>query len=339
MHLSDFDFPFDPALVADRPCEPRDEARLMVVHRSEHGCQHRQVKHLSTFLKPGDLLVVNDTKVLAVRLRGRKHPADGQVDVVLVKALGAGRWEAMVKGRIQPGQIIKIGDDAALTIIERDRTRTVVSVESSLSLTDLLAKYGQMPLPPYVKRTPCEADRRWYQTIFARNEGAIAAPTAGLHFTEDLLQALKMAGISLASITLHVGPGTFRPVTAEHVMDHVMPPEAFWVSEETCQAIAATRARLGRVIAVGTTVVRTLEAAANAEGNVLPHCGETNLFILPGYRFRVVDGLLTNFHLPRTTLVMLVSAFLGRERLFAAYREAVQERYRFYSYGDAMLIL
>ena len=339
MKLSDFDFPFDPSLIADRPCEPRDQARLLVVSKETGRCTHRQVRDLPNLLNDGDLLVVNDTRVMAVRLSGRRCPGGGRLDLVLVKKLEERCWEALIKGRIQVGQTIDIGPDTTVTVKERNRLRSIISVDSKLSINDLLARYGQMPLPPYMKRTPGEADRHWYQTIFAREEGAIAAPTAGLHFTEALLQSLNAAGVGLAAVTLHVGPATFRPVTSKEVVDHVLPPEAFRVPGDTCSAIAATKARQGRVIAVGTTVVRALEAACDATGVVRPHCGETDLFILPGYRFRAVDGLMTNFHLPHSTLVMLVSAFLGRQQLLTTYGEAIQQRYRFYSYGDAMLVL
>jgi S-adenosylmethionine:tRNA ribosyltransferase-isomerase len=216
--------------------------------------------------------------------------------------------------------------------------RTVVTIDSPLPMEAVLNTYGQMPLPPYVKRPPSEADRQWYQTIFARDAGAIAAPTAGLHFTEPVLDALRTKGIGLARVTLHVGVATFKPVTVEDVTQHDMPPEPFRIPAETCEAIATTKARGGRVVAVGTTVVRALESAAGPAGAIQPGSGETTLFILPGYRFRVIDALMTNFHLPRTTLIMLVAAFVGRERLFRLYEEAIRERYRFYSYGDAMLI-
>jgi len=339
MNLSDFDFPFDPSLIADRPCEPRDRARMLVVSRQNKSYSHRQVRDLPSFLKEGDLLVVNDTKVMAVRLSGRKRQGGGRLDLVLIKDRGDSCWEALVKGRIQAGQTIEIGPDLAVTIIERTHARSIVSIESTLSMADLLAQYGQMPLPPYMKRKPGEADRHWYQTVFAREEGAIAAPTAGLHFTDDLLQTLEAGGVQVARITLHVGPATFIPVRVKNVEDHEMPSETFRVPEETCQAIEDVRARDGRLVAVGTTVARALEAASDASGIVRPQCAQTDLFILPGYGFRVVDGLMTNFHLPRTTLVMLVSAFLGRKDLLDVYREAIRERYRFYSYGDAMLVL
>jgi len=339
MQLSDFAFPFDPLLIADRPLEPRDQSRLLVVTRDGSPSSHQRVADLPTLLAPGDVLVVNDTKVIPVRLSGRKRPGGGQVDMVLVRFIGGDCWEMLFKGRVKPGQVIDLGPGATVTVVERGPTRTTVKLVSDVPIGDFLATHGQMPLPPYVKRPPNEADRRWYQTVFAREEGSIAAPTAGLHFTEGLLDALRARGIRLAALTLHVGPGTFRPVTADRIQDHKMEPEFFFVSEETSHLIGEAKGQGNRVIAVGTTVVRALETAADSEGRVRSMAGETDLFIVPGYRFSVVDAMMTNFHLPRTTLVILVAAFLGQERLLEVYREAIRERYRFYSYGDAMLIL
>ena len=339
MQLSDFDFPFDPLLIADRPLEPRDQSRLLVAPRDGNSSSHQRVADLPTLLAPGDVLVVNDTKVMPVRLTGRKRPGGGRVDMVLVRSVGGDCWEMLFKGRVKPGQVIDLGPGATVTVVERGRTRTTVKLVSDLSIGKLLAAHGRMPLPPYIRRPPNEEDRRWYQTVFAREEGSIAAPTAGLHFTEGLLAALRARGIGLAALTLHVGLGTFRPVTTDRIQDHKMVPEFFLVPEDTGRMIREAKGRGKRVVAVGTTVVRALETAADSEGQVRSMDGETDLFIVPGYRFRVVDAMMTNFHLPRTTLVMLVAAFLGQERLLEVYREAIRERYRFYSYGDAMLIL
>lgn len=339
MQLSDFDFPFDPALIADRPVEPRDRARLLVVRRESGTCSHYHVADLPSLLNPGDLIVVNDTKVVPVRMSGRKRPGGGRIELVLVKDLGGDVWEVLLKGGGKPGQVIDLAREAQATVVQSDSFRTVIKLASRRPLRDLLQEVGQMPLPPYIKRSPSEADRSWYQTIFARAEGAIAAPTAGLHFTNELREALHERGIQIETVTLHVGPATFRPVRVERVQNHTMPPEWMEVSEKTVAAIERTRASGGRVIAVGTTVVRALESAAAESGKVSPVKGEARLFIFPGYRFHVVDALMTNFHLPRTTLLMLVSAFTGVERLKAIYTEAIRERYRFYSYGDAMLIL
>src|SRR5213594_2679310 len=321
MLLSDFDFPFDPTLIADRPIEPREHARLLVLPRGGGACSHHRVADLPTLLARGDVVVVNDTKVAAVRLTGRKCPGGGKIELVLVKDLGEDRWEVLLKGKVTAGQVIEFGHHASATVLTRGPSGTVIRITSRSPVHELIRAIGQMPLPPYIKRAPTEADRTWYQTVFARVEGSIAAPTAGLHLTNDLLEALRHRGISTAAVTLHVGPATFRPVTVARIQDHPMGFERVEVSAE----------------AVATTVVRALETAADAGGTLRPRNGETGLFISPGFRFRVVDVMMTNFHLPRTTLLMLVSAFTGLERLRQAYREAIGERYRLYSYGDAML--
>lgn len=339
MQLSEFDFPFDSSLVALQPVNPRDRARLLLFNRQTDGLVHRRVADLPSLLNPGDLLVVNDTKVLAARVSGIKKPMGTQVEVLFVRNLGEGRWEAMIKGSFRIGQVIEFDQQSRATIVKRDATGTEVVVESSAPVTRLFETRGIMPLPPYIKRAPTQEDHRWYQTIFAKHEGAIAAPTAGLHFTEDLFQRLKAAGINVTTVTLHVGPGTFKPVTTERVEDHQMGAERFTISEDAAKAIQATKQAGGRVVAVGTTVVRTLETVAKERGEVIPTSGESRLFITSGFQFKAVDALMTNFHLPRTTLLMLVSAFAGIESIRRAYQEAVRERYRFYSYGDAMLIL
>lgn len=336
MLLSEFDFSFDPSLIADHPTEPRDQARLLVVPKGGGACTHHHVADLPTFLNSKDLLVVNDTKVLPARLSGRKRPGGGHLELTLVKPLEPDRWEVLCKGT-KPGQVIELDGGATATVVEQGAGRIIM--EFSSSVPALLEKIGRMPLPPYIKRDPHEQDRIWYQTLFAREAGAIAAPTAGLHFTERLLAALKEKGVRTAMVTLHVGPATFRPVTAERIDEHRMGTEWAELSPQTAAAINETKKADGRVVAVGTTVVRTLEAAASADGTVKPVKGEVGLFITPGYQFKVVDVLMTNFHLPKTTLLMLVSAFAGLEPLRAAYAEAVREKYRFYSYGDAMLIL
>jgi len=339
MQLSDFDLPFDPALVALQPVIPRDRARLLVLHRRAGQLTHRLVADLPGLLNPGDLLVVNDTKVLAARLSGRKRPAGTPVDVLFVKERGAGVWEVMVKGAFHVGQVIDFGEHSHATILSRGAAGTRVKVDSPMPVRELLRQRGSMPLPPYIKRAPSEQDHRWYQTPFAKHDGAIAAPTAGLHFTEELLARLDRAAIRVAPVTLHVGPGTFVPVVTERIEDHQMGEETFVVSANTARAIVETKEAGQRVVAVGTTVVRTLETVAKQHGTVVPACGESRLFITPGFQFKVVAALMTNFHLPRTTLLMLVSAFAGSALIRKAYEEAVRDRYRFYSYGDAMLML
>ena len=339
MKLSEFDFPFDSSLIAAHPSLPRDHARLLVLQRLDRSLSHRRVEELPNLLQPGDLLVVNNTKVLSARVAGRKSSTGAEVEILFVKDLGAAIWEVLIKGTFRPGQIIEMGAEASAVVIERGAIRTTVRVESPIPFSEWLRQYGRMPLPPYLKRAPTDQDREWYQTLFALHEGAIAAPTAGLHFTPELLARLRQSGIGLTAVTLHVGVGTFKPVTVDQIEDHQMGTEWVEVGVEAVCSIEQARAAGGRIVSVGTTVVRALETAARADGQIRPYCGETDIFMTPGFSFKVVDALLTNFHLPRTTLLMLVSALAGTELLRQAYADAVRERYRFYSYGDAMLIL
>lgn len=339
MQLSEFDFPFDSSLIAAHPCLPRDHARLLVLQRLDHSLAHRRVDELPNLLRSGDLLVVNNTKVLAARVAGRKRPSGVEVEILFVKDFGDAIWEVLIKGTFRPGQIIEMGAEAFAVVIERGAIRTTVRVESPIPFSEWLRQHGRMPLPPYLKRAPTDQDREWYQTLFALHEGAIAAPTAGLHFTPELLARLRQSGIGLTAVTLHVGVGTFKPVTVDQIEAHQMGAEWVEVGAEAVRSIEQARAAGGRIVSVGTTVVRALETAARADGQIRPYCGETDIFMTPGFSFKVVDALLTNFHLPRTTLLMLVSALAGTELLRQAYADAVRERYRFYSYGDAMLIL
>lgn len=339
MQLSDFDFPFDPSLIAAEPIMPRDRARLLTLNRQTQQLTHRYVADLPNLLKSGDLLVVNDTKVLAARMPGIKRPTGKPVEVLFVRELSEGRWEIMVKGTFRVGHVIEFDRHSRATISKRDATGTEVIVESPEPITRLFETHGMMPLPPYIKRAPTEQDHRWYQTVFAKQGGAIAAPTAGLHFTEELFGRLDAAGVTVATVTLHVGPGTFKPVTTERIEDHQMGAERFTISEETARVIQEAKRTGRRVVAIGTTVVRTLETVVEKSGAIVPISGESRLFITPGFQFKVVDAMMTNFHLPKTTLLMLVSAFAGIEPILRAYEEAVKERYRFYSYGDAMLIV
>jgi S-adenosylmethionine:tRNA ribosyltransferase-isomerase len=339
MQLSEFDFPFDSSLIAAYPRLPRDHARLLVLQRFDRSLTHRRVDELPNLLHPGDLLVVNNTKVMAARVVGRKRPSGTEVEILFVKDLGGAIWEVLIKGTCRPGQMIEMGAEVVAVVIERGATRTRVRVLSPIPFPEWLRQHGRMPIPPYMKRAPTDQDREWYQTLFAQHEGAIAAPTAGLHFTPELLARLQQRGVDLTAITLHVGVGTFKPVTVDQIEDHRMSAEWIEVGAETVRAIEQVRVTGRRIVAVGTTVVRALETAAGADGQVRPYRGETNMFMTPGFPFKVVDALLTNFHLPRTTLLMLVSALAGTEFLRQAYAEAVHERYRFYSYGDAMLIL
>ncbi len=339
MDLSTFDFPFDPTLIASRPIEPRDQARLLVVDRRTGSIRHGRVADLAALLHKGDLVVANDTKVLPARVVGRKLDTGRAVEVLFVRPVDPVTWVVMMKGRWRVGQRIGLASDVSATILRRDEGETTVRIDGTRPLRVLLEESGGMPLPPYIKRSPEAADRIWYQTIFAREEGAIAAPTAGLHLTDRLLRALAEEGVEWATVTLHVGPGTFKPVAAACIEAHRMEPERFVVTEAASEAVRRARRRQGRVVAVGTTVVRTLESSVDEAGEIRAGSGETALYVTPGYQFRVVDALLTNFHLPKTTLLMLVSAFAGLDLIREAYRVAVEERYRFYSYGDAMLLL
>jgi S-adenosylmethionine:tRNA ribosyltransferase-isomerase len=324
----DFDYELPEERIAQEPA-PRGESRLLVLD-AEGPQRHRQVRDLPTLLLPGDLLVLNDTRVIPARLYGRL--GEGKMEVLLVEKLDDREWEALVRPgrRARPGtEIVFEGLSAEVGDKREDRYR----LRFSEPVEPHLDRLGHIPLPPYIHRPDQPADRDRYQTVFARTPGAIAAPTAGLHFSERLLEEIAAAGIGIARVTLHVGIGTFKPVSAERVEDHRMDRERYEVGEETAEAIRRTRESGGRIVAVGTTVVRTLESSAGEPGS-----GATELFITPGFRFRVVDVLMTNFHLPRSTLLMLVSAFAGRERVLAAYEEAIREGYRFYSYGDAMLV-
>jgi len=339
MLLSEFDFPFDPALVADHPVIPRDRARLLVLDRQAGGrLMHRQVADLPSLLQPGDLVVVNNTKVMPARVPAQVRPNGKLHDLLFVQDLGQGLWEVLMKGRFRPGATVEFPGGGIGEIVERSQLRTTLQVSGVTSVYDLMQAAGTMPLPPYIKREPSADDQQWYQTLFARHEGAIAAPTAGLHFTRDLVQALAGKGIEMAQVTLHVGPGTFRSVKTERIEDHRMLGERIEVSVQTVAQIRRAREQGHRVVAVGTTVVRALETAAQGGRGIEPFQGQAELFITPGFEFQVINAMVTNFHLPRTTLLMLVSALVGVAPLRAAYEEAVAQRYRFYSYGDAMLI-
>lgn len=343
MLISDYDFTLPDSAIAQEAA-PRGESRLLVLAESG-AARHRRIADLPELLRPGDLLVVNDTRVIPARLFARREGSPGgggggRIELLLVEKRDEREWECLVRpGRkALPGTRLRLGDELAAEVVARlgDGRR---SIRFSAALEPHLESLGHVPLPPYIKRPDAAADRERYQTIFASRPGAIAAPTAGLHFTPELLDQLAARGVGREAVTLHVGIGTFKPVTVELVHEHRMDEERWEVPAATAAAIAATRARGGRVVAVGTTVVRTLESvAATHDGEVVAGAGRTSLFITPGYSFRAVDALLTNFHLPRSTLLLLVCAFAGRERVLAAYREAIERGYRFYSYGDAMFV-
>lgn len=339
MKVADFDFDLPRALIAARPMEPRDAARLLVIGA---GLADRGISDLPGLLRPGDILVVNDTLVIPARLYGRRGAA--KVEITLHKPLGEGRWHAFAKGarKLKVGDSITFGQGVAAAVEDKGEGGEV-TLDFALPQDQVLAaleRLGRTPLPPYIPRAagPDARDRADYQTIFAAKPGAIAAPTAGFHFTEPLLAALAARGIGRATLTLHVGAGTFLPVKVDDVEAHPMHSEWGNLDEATAAMINAARAKGGRVVAVGTTVARLLETAVDEAGRLGAFAGDTDIFIAPGYRFRAIDLLLTNFHLPRSTLFMLVSALAGLEVMKAAYAHAIAEGYRFYSYGDACLI-
>ena len=337
MLTRDFDYDLPASSIAQEPA-PRGESRLLVLDRSGPE-RHARIRDLPRLLRAGDLLVLNDTRVIPARLFGRRAGGGGRMELLLVERTGEQEWNALVKPgkRARPGTAIELAADLTAEVIDKDEEGRY-RLRFSEPIEPHLERLGHVPLPPYIHRPDSPEDRERYQTVYARSPGAIAAPTAGLHFSVELLREIENAGVGIARLTLHVGIGTFKPVSAERIEDHRMDRERWEIGEEAAEAIRRTRERGARVVAVGTTVVRTLESAARAGDEVRAGSGATELFITPGFRFQVVDALLTNFHLPRSTLLMLVSAFAGRERVLAAYQEAVREEYRFYSYGDAMLM-
>jgi S-adenosylmethionine:tRNA ribosyltransferase-isomerase len=340
---SAFAYALPPQLIARHPAERRDESRLLVVDRARAGTEHRVFRELVDMVPAGDVIVLNETRVIPARLLGRKTTG-ARAEVLLLHAHGTDErvWEALVRpgAKLRPGHVVEIGEALRVEILDAlPGGNRLVRLDTALPVEDALATYGAVPLPPYLEREAEPADRDRYQTVFARVGGSVAAPTAGLHFTPELLGALAAKDVRIARLVLHVGIGTFRPVEAEDPAEHVLHAEWYEVPAAAAATIAQVRADGGAVWAVGTTVTRTLETVAAEDGTVRAGAGETSLFIRPGYRFRAVDHLITNFHLPRSSLLMLVSAFGGHARIMAAYEEAVARAYRFYSYGDAMLIV
>ena len=345
MDLSLFDYPLPPERIAQYPAEQRDASRLLVCGRAAGRREDRVFSDLPDLLGQSDLLVVNDSRVIPARLLGRFEPEGRPVELLFLRALDPSCWEALARPakRCRPGAVVVLGDGEvrARVVAIVGEGRRIVELEGGESVREILERYGVPPLPPYITRhqKPGQEDWERYQTVYAAREGSVAAPTAGLHFTPALLDRLKARGIAIESLALHVGPGTFRPIRSARVEGHRMESEEVTISPETAGAINAAKADGRRVVAVGTTTCRALEAAADEQGRVRPMSGPTDLFIYPGHRFKVIDALLTNFHLPRSSLLLLVCAFAGREFLLDAYRHAVEAEYRFYSYGDAMLIL
>lgn len=339
MQTSEFDYDLPPAFIAQTPAEPRDSARLLVLNRASGSLEHRIFRDLPEYLKPNDVLVVNETRVLPARLHGRKVPSGGHAEILLLRRIMEREWQALVGGRrLRPGVRIEIDGGPELEIVE-DLGGGRRLVRFAAPITPMLEKIGKMPLPPYI-HTPLRQPGD-YQTVFSRVPGSAAAPTAGLHFTQALFEAIAARGIRIVRLTLHIGLDTFAPVTETDPRRHVIHTEWCSLDATSADAINAARANGGRVVAVGTTCVRTLESAArgSAGQRVSAFEGPTDLFILPGFEFQVVDALITNFHLPRSTLLMLVSAFAGRDMILTTYRVAREQGYRFYSFGDAMLIL
>ncbi len=340
MKLKDFDYELPPGLIAQQPCEKRDHSRMLVVDRAAETLEHAFFYKLPCYLKKGDVLVVNDSRVVPARLFGKK-PTGSLLEILLLRKKGPEIWEALVRPakRIRTGTPIAFEDGSRAEVLERiSDKKWLLSFRTETPFEDFLDRCGRPPLPPYIKRAPdgCSAaDRERYQTVYARMPGSIAAPTAGLHFSDAVLEDLRSSGIPVVSVTLHVGIGTFLPIETESVEDHRMEEEPYEIGEEAAEAINAAT----RVIAVGTTATRTLETAADERGRVRPASGSTGLYIYPGYRFKRVGGLITNFHLPQSSLLLLVSAFAGKELIGKAYAAAIKEKYRFYSYGDCMLIL
>ncbi|HXQ27952.1 MAG TPA: tRNA preQ1(34) S-adenosylmethionine ribosyltransferase-isomerase QueA [Gemmatimonadales bacterium] len=341
----DFTYELPPDLIAQEPLSDRAASRLLVLDRTTGSIEHRVFRDLLALIAPEDTLVVNTSRVIPARLLGVRESPNGErkpAELLLVRPAPDDTWLAMGHpgGKLKPGRRIHVGPDVTIEILEAlGGGMRRVRFTGALDAAAAMAKYGVVPLPPYIDRDPRPADRGRYQTVYAEHDGSVAAPTAGLHFTPELLAAIERRGIARVALDLHIGPGTFKPVAAEHFEGHIMHAEAYAVSPEAAAAINARRAAGGRVWAVGTSVVRTLETTADVSGVVHAGQGETRLFIHPPYRWRVVDKLITNFHLPRSTLLMLVSAFGGYEPVMRAYRAAVADRYRFYSYGDAMAIV
>jgi S-adenosylmethionine:tRNA ribosyltransferase-isomerase len=335
----DFDLPAD--RIAQQPTERRGESRLMVVNRSTGEITHRRFSDLAEMIPSGDVLVLNTTRVFRARLLGVRDNG-APAEILLLRQIEGDEWEAMVHpgGKLKPGRIVRISDDFTVEIVSTTERRTrVVRLRSALPIENAIEKHGHVPLPPYITRADQAADAERYQTVYARETGSVAAPTAGLHFTPELLERLAYKGVIRADVVLHVGAGTFKPVDTEHPADHVMHEESYTLPLGTAEVLNEARKRGGKIWAVGTTSVRTLESAIDSDGIFREKSADTRIFIRPPYEFRAVDRLITNFHLPRSTLIMLVAAFAGYDLIMRAYREAIDNGYRMYSYGDAMCIV
>lgn len=340
MLLSEFDYHLPEELIAQTPCEPRNHSRLMVLDCQKESIEHQHFYDLKKHLLPGDTLIFNDTRVMPARLIGHKDKTGGKIEVFLLRRINGDEWETLVKPgkKAQVGTVIRFGEELSCEVLSHtDFGGRIVKFNYTGIFEEILDRLGETPLPPYIHEKL--ADKERYQTVYSKEQGSAAAPTAGLHFTEEMMKELEAMGVSLGFITLHVGLGTFRPVNVEKIEEHVMHKEYYSISADTAKLICDTKKRGGRVIAVGTTSIRTLESAAEKKDFIEGKSGWTNIFIYPGYEFKIVDAIITNFHLPKSTLVMLISAFAGRDFVLHAYETAVKEKYRFFSFGDAMLIL
>ncbi len=343
MDVELFNYELPQNLIAQKPHIPRDECRLMVCDRTTGTVRHTIFKNIVEYLKKGDLIVLNDTKVIPARIFGKKTTG-GKVEIFLLEELDKNLFLCLTRGKIrQETEVILKNQKKALIRKLPNSDKRVVKFEDSENIYELLEEVGEVPLPPYIKRDydkyNKDRDFEFYQTVFAKKEGAVASPTAGLHFTQELLKKIKEKGVKIAYITLHVGIGTFKPVKEKEIEKHKMHREKFEISKETAELFKETKLSGGKVIAVGTTVVRALESSVNQKGELIPHKGSTEIFIYPGYKFRAIDSLITNFHLPKSTLLMLVSAFYSREKILKCYKEAIEKQYRFFSFGDAMFII
>ena len=340
MTTKDFYYDLPPELIAQTPLTDRTASRLLVVNKKTGKLTHKHFYDIVDYLNPGDCLVMNNTRVIPARLYGSKEKSGGKIEFLLLKRIDIDTWEVILKPgkKAKPGSRFEFGGGLlhAEVLSVAEDGKIIVKFEYDGIWEELLDKLGEMPLPPYIKEKLTDKER--YQTVYSKIEGSAAAPTAGLHFTKELLEKIKAKGVKLAYLTLHVGLGTFRPVSAERIEDHIMHTEYYEISAETAEIINSCRKNGGRIIAVGTTSVRTLETVADDAGKVKAASGETNIFIYPGYKFKIVDCIITNFHLPESTLMMLVSAFAGKENIFNAYETAVKEKYRFFSFGDAMYL-
>ena len=345
MRVDDFDYNLPVSQIAQKPCDKRDESRLLIVHRKNHTIEHKHFYDIIDYLKPGDCLVLNNSKVLPARLFGIKDGTGAKVEFLLIKRIEGDVWQTMVRPgrRIKPGDVIEFGPGFSAIVKDfGDQGTRIVEFRYDGLFMERLEEFGAMPLPPYIERPTTVEDHERYQTVYCEPEGSVAAPTAGLHFTQELLQKIKASGILVTYVTLHVGIGTFRPVKTKSVEDHEMHFEEFEIPEETARLVNETKKNGGRIISVGTTSSRTLESGAIQDDQgawrVEAGSGSTGIFIYPGYEFKIVDALITNFHLPKSTLLMLVSALYSREKMLEIYQEAIAMEYRFFSYGDAMFI-